>query len=760
MDDHDSASDQRIKFAISGMTCAACVRRVERAAARVEGVVNASVNLATEKASVEMRDPTPERIEAVRTAIANAGYQARLVTEPIHDPDSDLIRDFVLACLLALPILVLSMGPMMLSGGMTWMMSWMSMEQWNQTLWFFATAVQFIPGARFYRHAWSSLRTWSPDMNLLVALGTTAAYGYSTVVTWLPSLIPASARHIYFESSAVVIAFVLLGKVLERRSKSRSRDAIESLGRLQPRTARRLQPNPTHDGIALENSAVEVEIKNISQGDIVEIHAGEAIPVDGVVLEGTSYVDESVVTGEPIPCVRAVGDPVIGGTINGNGMLRVRVEATGEKTFLARIITLVADAQATKPPIQNAVDRIVARFVPAVLSIAFLTALCWLIFGGQERWTQALVHSVAVLIVACPCAMGLATPISTMVGTGRAAELGILFRSGEAFELLASVDRIAFDKTGTLTQGKPTRGQVRTIDPWTEPQLLDFAIAAASTSQHPVSKAIVATGPTRDRGLAAHHSEHVPGSGLIAELTDGKRIHLGSPGWMGRLGFLPNGSDEPWKSALESGQTVVCVAVDGTIAGWITVSDPAKPEGIKSMQQLKKQGVEPWILSGDHPAPVKQLADQLGIQHALGNLLPEQKSDQLRTWQSQGYNTAFVGDGINDAPALASANVGIALGTGTEVAIAAADVVLISGNLSGVPTALRLARAMMRNIRLNLLWAFGYNILLIPIAAGLMVPIVGWSLNPMWGALAMSLSSVFVVTNALRLTRFQNRFAK
>jgi Cu+-exporting ATPase len=750
MTEPESRTGQRVDFDISGMTCAACVRRVERAASKIEGVLSATVNLATEKASIQFSNPTDDRIEAVRKAISDAGYPTRLTSqEAAPSADLGLGRDLNWAMLLALPILVFSMGPMLIPGGMDWMMSKMSMHRWNQALWFLATAVQLIPGWRFYRHAWSSLRSWNPDMNLLVALGTTAAYGYSTIVTWTPWAVPPSARHVYFESSAAVIAFVLLGKVLEQRSKKHSQSAIQALGQLQPRVARRVQ----------SGSAQTVDIQYVAVGDILEIHAGEAIPIDGVIVDGTSYVDESMVTGEPIPRVRDVGDEIIGGTVNGNGMLRARVTAIGPATFLSRITAMVIDAQTSKPPIQNAVDRVVARFVPAILAIACLTAVAWLLFGGDERWTHALVHTVAVLIVACPCAMGLATPISTLVGTGRAAELGILFRSGEAFENLASIERIAFDKTGTLTEGKPTRDQVTPLAPWTERQLLELAVSAARTSQHPVSKALVASFSDSDGLLHAHASEHVPGSGVIVDLSNGTRVHLGSPTWLKQLGLVPHDAQEPLATALDSGKTLVCVAIDNALAGWVTISDRCKAEGKGAITQLKHLGIDPWILSGDHPGAVERLAAQLGIEHAQGNLLPEQKADALRAWQHEGVRVAFVGDGINDAPALASAQVGMGIGTGTQVAISAADVVLISGNLNGVSTSVRLARALMRNIRMNLLWAFAYNILLIPVAAGLLVPINGWSLNPMFGAIAMSLSSVLVVFNALRLRSF-DRLAK
>jgi Cu+-exporting ATPase len=746
MDDHTTAQ-KRIDFHVSGMTCAACVRRVERAAAKIDGVAAATVNLATEKASIEFNNPSPDRVAAVRKAISDAGYSATLVSEPVMADDAGMVRDLVIACSLALPILVGSMGPMMIPGGMDWMMARLPMDRWNQILWFLATAVQIVPGWRFYRHGWTSLRSLYPDMNLLVAIGTTAAYGYSSIATWFPDRLPLAARHVYFESSAVVIAFVLLGKVLENRSKHRSREAIQALGKLQPRLAHRIQTDGIHD----------VDIQRIAVGDLLEIYAGESVPMDGVVVDGTSYVDESMVSGEPIPQARKPGDKLIGGTVNGNGMLRVRVVAIGNETLLSRITAMVEDAQAAKPPIQQTVDQVVARFVPAVLAIACVTAMAWLFFGGEDRWSQAMLHSVAVLIVACPCAMGLATPISMMVGTGRAAELGILFRSGEAFQSLADVDRIAFDKTGTLTSGSPKLQQVDPLPPWNESQLGRYAASAAATSQHPVSRAIAQANLGSEPPFDARHSDHFPGSGIVVELDTGVTVHLGSPAWLEHLGFASDATRARQDLLFAGGATVVGIAIDGAVAGWITVADPAKPEGTTAIQQLTRLGLTSWILSGDHPVPVQGIARALGIEHGIGNLLPNQKADQLQAWQREGIATAFVGDGINDAPALASARVGIGLGTGTEIAVSTADVVLISGNLLAVPTAIQLARAVMRNIRMNLAWAFGYNLILIPVAAGLLVPFHGWSLTPVLCALAMSFSSVFVVANALRLRTFSRR---
>jgi Cu+-exporting ATPase len=587
-------------------------------------------------------------------------------------------------------------------------------------------------------------------MNLLVALGTTAAYLYSTVVTWLPHLLPASARHVYFESSAVVIAFVLLGRVLETRSKQRSRDAISALSNLQPGIAHRVRDNIVED----------IDIRNVELEDVVEVYAGESIPLDGTILDGSSYVDESMMTGEPIPVARSIGDTVIGGTVNGNGRLRVQVKAVGEATLLSRITAMVADAQASKPPIQNAVDQVVAWFVPVVLGIAVLTAIGWLIFGGEDRLTYALVHSVSVLIVACPCAMGLATPISMMVGMGRAAELGLLFRSGEALQSLAEIDRMAFDKTGTLTMGAPTVEGIVSLETLTETELLQLAHAVASTSQHPVSKAVVAkategANPVTSSLLETAWSEHQPGSGVFAQLADGRTLHLGSLGWMKRLGYITADQEAIFDAKQHVTGTDVFLAVDGNVQGWISVSDPCKPEGNASISQLSRLGIDTWILSGDRDLTVQRVAASMGVLHAKGNLMPEQKAEQIQRWEREGHRTAFVGDGINDAPALAAARVGVAIGTGTEVAISAADVILISGNLLGVPTAVRLSRSLLSNIKMNLIWAFGYNVVLIPIAAGLLVPWNGWSLTPMFAALAMSFSSVFVVLNALRLRHFR-----
>ncbi len=755
----DNASS-RVDYSIAGMTCAACVRRVERAATNVEGVQSASVNLATERATVSFNELSPERLESVRQAIERAGYPARALTHAafehatLNDLDStepttgrelaSLKRSTLWAFALALPIFIVSMGPMLVPGGMDWMMTWMTMDQWNMLLWLLATPVQFGPGWRFYRHAYASLRSASPDMNLLVALGSTAAYAYSTVVTWFPSSLPIQARHVYFESSAVVIAFVLLGKTLESISKGRTRDVLNSLVKLQPRTAHRVSGN-----------AVEVvAIEKLQVGDLIEIHSGESIPIDGTVELGESFVDESLVTGEPIPVSKAPGEPVIGGTVNQHGLLRVRVTAIGSSTFLSRIATMVQDAQANKPPIQHMVDGVVAWFAPVILVIAAVTAVTWWWMGGESRIAMALVHSVSVLIVACPCAMGLATPISMMVGTGRGAELGILFRSGESLQQLESVRRIVLDKTGTLTLGRPDVEAIESLGSYSDHELHRMAASASRTSQHPISQAIVTAWSSDENLLGANDSKTVPGSGIECTLDNGRLLRIGSLTWMKRLGIASPSETQRIEQWLKKGKSIACIGIDERLEGVIAVSDPIKSESAAALARLHELGLECWILSGDNTATVRGLAKALDLDGYEAEMLPETKENRIREWQRNGIAIAFVGDGINDAPALAAAEVGIAIGTGTEVAVSAADVVLISGHLYGIPNAILLARALMRNIRQNLLWAFGYNVLLIPIAAGALVPVTGWYLTPMMAAIAMSGSSLFVVFNALRLRWF------
>lgn len=765
-----SGGHPKLELSVHGMTCAACVGRVERALKKVPGVRSANVNLATERANVELENYSDKSIADVTRAIRDSGYEAQIIsnTSDVRNTDhsnssstADRINLWI-AWGFAVPIFAISMGPMLVPSLMSLMMRWMPMAHWNLFLWFLATPVQFIPGLKFYKHAYSSIRQRSPDMNFLVATGTTAAYGFSSLVTFFPDWLSDEANHVYFESSAVVIAFVLLGKYLEERSKRETRDALQALVRLQPRIAHRLSSTPSPKALPLAFPTMEdTDVNQLRLGDIIQVRPGESIPIDATVESGTSFVDESMITGEPIPVAKSYSMPVIGGTVNGNGTLIARVTAIGNETVLARITSLVMEAQSSKPPIQLTVDRVVNWFAPAVLVIALLTAIGWFLGSAEHRVENALVHSVAVLIVACPCAMGLATPISMMVGSGRGAELGLLFRSGTSLQNLSSVQIALFDKTGTLTQGHPKLTDLKILDNHSAEPILELASLAAQSSDHPISKAIVAaanersnTHPQNEKWIVLE-SHAVPGRGVEAKLTDERTVFLGSYPWMMELRKNSPESDRLNNDIQIQGKSCSWVAIDARILGVLLVSDPIKPEAKEAIQRIVRLGIAPSIVSGDHRAAVQHVASYLGIHDWFAETMPSQKSDLIKALQATGKQVAFIGDGINDAPAIASANVGIAIGTGTEVAASAADIVLISGNLNLVPTAIRLAQAVLTNIHQNLFWAFAYNIILIPVAAGILTPFTGWSLTPMLAAAAMSLSSIFVVSNAWRLHRFR-----
>lgn len=765
-----SEAHPNLELSVHGMTCAACVGRVERALKKVPGVRNANVNLATERANVELANYSEKTVTEVTRAIRDSGYEPHIITKVSNlsnDPASKMssIADRLnlwIAWGFAIPIFLISMAPMLFPSLMTIMMRWMPMEKWNLLLWILATPVQFIPGLKFYKHAFASLRQRSPDMNFLVATGTTAAYGYSSLVTFFPDWLSGQANHVYFESSAVVIAFVLLGKHLEDRSKRETRNALQALVRLQPRIAHRMPSMPSPKALPLAFPPIEdIDVEQLRLDDIIQVRPGESIPIDATVESGTSFVDESMITGEPIPIAKSPSMSVIGGTVNGNGTLVARVTAIGNETVLARIMALVMEAQASKPPIQLTVDRVVNWFAPAVLVIAMITALGWFLTSTEHRLENALIHSVAVLIVACPCAMGLATPISMMVGSGRGAELGLLFRSGTSLQNLSSVQIALFDKTGTLTQGQPKLTEFKILDDEWDDRILAFASLAAQSSDHPISRAIVAAAKERSETNPQHlpllvaESHTIPGRGVEAKLSDGRILFLGSYPWMMELGKNTHESDQLSKVIQSQGKSCSWVAIDTRILGVLLVSDPIKMEAKEAIQAIVALGISPNIVSGDHRIAVQSVASVLGIHEWYSDTTPSQKSERIKSLQASGRKVAFIGDGINDAPALANADVGIAIGTGTEVAASAADVVLISGNLNLVPTAIRLAKAVLTNIHQNLFWAFAYNIILIPIAAGMLTPFTGWSLTPMLAAAAMSLSSIFVVSNAWRLHRFR-----
>ena len=743
-------------LAIGGMTCAACAGRVEKALAAVPGVLGATVNLATDRATVRTAPGvTPDDL---REAVARAGYDVIEAEAGTSGDDAEraarerervaLKRRLLTAAGLTLPIVLLDMVPMLVPGGMAWLDGVVSMR----TLWlvFFAlgTAVQFGPGWRFYRTGWAAARHGAPDMNTLVALGTTAAYGYSVVATFLPHVLPPEAVHVYYEAAAAVITLILLGKYLEAVAKGRTSEAIRRLLALRPATAR----------VVRGGTEVEVPVEAVVVGDHVRVRPGETVPVDGVVTEGRSYVDESLVTGEPLPVEKDTGAEVVGGTVNGAGSLVFRAERVGRDTTLAQIVRLVEEAQASRPAIQALADRVVAVFVPIVLAVAAVTFGVWLAVGPSPALTYALVASVSVLIIACPCAMGLATPVSIMVGTGKAAELGVLFRKGEALQTLSEVDIVALDKTGTLTEGRPTLTDLRVAS---ESHLDDDAVlrlvaAVEGPSEHPVARAIVEAATARGLDVPpVADFEAVAGMGVRGTVA-GDRVEVGADRFMASLGLdvAPFASEATRLG--DEGKTPLYAAVDGRIAAVIAVADPIQPTSRAAIDALHARGLRVAMVTGDNRRTAHAVARQLGIDEVLAEVLPADKAASVRRLQADagGGRVAFVGDGINDAPALAQADVGVAIGTGTDIAIEAADVVLMAGDLGGIVRARALSAATLRNIRQNLFWAFAYNVLLIPVAAGVLYPAFGILLSPVVGATAMGLSSLFVLSNALRLRRF------
>ncbi|HBN52746.1 MAG TPA: heavy metal translocating P-type ATPase [Stenotrophomonas sp.] len=651
----------------------------------------------------------------------------------------------LLAAALALPVFVLEMGAHLVPAFHHAIASTLGTH--NSWLLQFAltTLVLAIPGRRFYRAGIPALLRAVPDMNSLVAVGMLAAYGFSLVATFLPGLLPAGTVNVYYEAAAVIVTLILLGRMLEARARGRTSEAIKRLLKLQARTAR----------VRRDGSTVEVPLAQVVAGDVIDVRPGERIAVDGEVVDGDSYVDESMITGEPVPVAKAAGARVVGGTVNQTGALGVRATAVGSATVLAQIIRLVEQAQGAKLPIQARVDRITMWFVPVVMGLALLTFMVWWAFGPPPALTFALVNAVAVLIIACPCAMGLATPTSIMVGTGRGAELGVLFRKGEALQLLKEAAVVAVDKTGTLTEGRPLLTDLHVADGFSRAQVLARVAAVEDRSEHPIARAIVDA--AREEGMAlpqVQAFESVTGYGVRAQV-EGTRVEVGADRFMQKIGL----DVAPFAAVAarlgEEGKTPLYAAIDGRLAAVIAVSDPIKADTAAAIARLHALGLKVAMITGDNRRTAAAIARQLGIDEVVAEVLPEGKVDAVNRLKAAHGRLAYVGDGINDAPALAAADVGMAIGTGTDVAIEAADVVLMSGSLLGVPNAIALSRATMRNIGQNLFWAFAYNTALIPVAAGVLYPPWGVLLSPVFAAGAMALSSVFVLGNALRLRRFE-----
>ena len=740
-----------VELAVEGMTCASCVGRVERALKAVPGVSEAVVNLATERASVRGLASTADLVAAV----AKAGYQARVVgsaaqadavlAEKKDAERAALKRDLILAVLLALPVFVLEMGSHLIPGMHEWVDATIGMQQ-SWYLQFVLTAlVLAIPGRRFYLSGFPLLARLTPDMNSLVAVGTASAFGYSVVATFAPGLLPEGTVNVYYEAAAVIVALILLGRWMEARAKGRTSQAIGRLVGLQARVAQVLR----------DGQLLELPVEQVLLGDVVQVRPGERVPVDGAVLEGRSFVDESMITGEPIPVEKTTGSAVVGGTVNQQGAFTLRATAVGAQTMLAQIIRMVEQAQGSKLPIQAVVDRVTMWFVPAVMGAALLTFLAWMAFGPSPALTFALVNAVAVLIIACPCAMGLATPTSIMVGTGRGAELGVLFRKGEALQSLKDARVVAVDKTGTLTEGRPVLTDLEVAAGFERSQVLARVAAVESRSEHPIARAIVTAATEGSLDLPAMEDfESVTGMGVRARVA-GTRVEVGADRFMRALGLDVGAFAATAQRLGAEGKSPMYAAIEGRLAAIIAVADPIKASTPRAIEALHQLGLKVAMITGDNAHTAQAIARQLGIDEVVSEVLPAGKVEAVRRLKAQYGRIAFVGDGINDAPALAEADVGLAIGTGTDVAMESADVVLMSGNLQAVPNAIALSKATIANIHQNLFWAFGYNTALIPLAAGVLYPAYGLLLSPVFAAGAMALSSVFVLGNALRLRRFQ-----
>src|SRR5215469_3927753 len=678
--------------------------------------------------------------------------EAALAGETVHFADAeeaqaaerqaeitDLARRVIAGAVLTLPVLFAVMANEVFKA---WTPA-LLLNHWMQLL--LITPVMFWTGWPIHRTGWLALAHRSADMNSLITIGTTAAYGYSLVVTAVPSLLPAGLREVYFETTGVILTLILLGRLIETRAKAGTGQAIRELLGLRARTAR----------VVRDGAEAEIPVEDVAVGDTVVVRPGEKIPVDAVVLSGTSAVDESMVTGEPMPATKRAGDTVIGATINTTGSLRVRAAKVGSDTMLAQIITMVQQAQASRAPIQRLADAVSGYFVPAVIGVAIATFAVWFTVGPAPAFTLALVSAIAVLIIACPCALGLATPLSIQVGTGKGARAGILIRSAEALETAHKIDTIVLDKTGTITAGKPAVTDIRPAGHWDDGELLALVAAAESDSEHPLAAAIAAG--TRDREItvpAASGFESVTGKGVRATVA-GHTVLVGSLRLLADAGIGTAALDPVAAELSAQGKMPVLAAVDGQAAGVIAIADTIKDDSAAAIAALRRLGVDVVMLTGDNARTAAAVARQTGVSRVLAEVLPEHKAGEVRRLQGEGRKVGMVGDGINDAPALAAADVGLAVGTGTDVAIEAADITLISGSLTGVVTAVTLSRATMRNIRQNLLFALGYNTIGIPIAAGILYPIAGIRLSPIIAAAAMALSSLSVVTNANRLRRYR-----
>jgi len=742
-------------FDVEGMTCASCVRRVERALEKVPGVQQASVNLATEQASVRLLPGAASRDELVR-AIEKAGYGVRApaTTSDVEEAEAAAEardrRELTVMKIKIIASLAVSAILMLLMFWPSWLVDrpYDEMQDIFLLSFILATPIQFWAGSQFYRQAWAAAKHFQTNMSTLVVLGTLAAWGYSTFVTFFPDVIEDSGlmAEVYFDSATIIIGLILLGKFMELRAKARTTGAIKTLMGLAARTAR----------VVRDGQEVDVPVEQVVVGDVIRVRPGEKVPTDGLILDGRSALDESMLTGESLPVEKGAGDEVIGATVNRTGTFTFRATRVGKDTALAQIVRLVSEAQGSKAPIQRLADQISMYFVPAIIVLALATFGIWLAVGPEPTFNRALTAMIAVLIIACPCAMGLATPTAIMVGTGIGAEHGVLIRGGEALEQAHKVGAIVLDKTGTITRGKPALTDLVPAEGFDRDELLRLAASAEQGSEHPLGEAIVTA--ARERGVAlasVDDFEAIAGHGIRATI-DGRELLLGNLKLMRDRGIDASGLDARAEALAGAGKTPMYVAVDGAPAGLVAVADTIKPESPQAIRQLEALGLEVWMLTGDNRATAEAVAKQAGIapQRVLAEVLPGEKADKVRELQARGLAVAMVGDGINDAPALAQSDLGIAIGTGTDVAMEASDVTLVGGDLRGVVTAIALSRQTVQTIKQNLFWAFAYNVVLIPVAAGALYPWLGEMLSPALAAGAMALSSVSVVTNSLRLRKF------
>jgi len=740
-------------LALEGLHCASCVTRLEAALGRVPGVLRATVDLGSSRAHVDYV-PAATALDRLAEAVRGAGYDVVEAAAAAAEPEDEfareqaareaevrsLLRRFVVAAVVSVPIVVL-MVPALLPFEMTH-------EQMRATWW--AQLIAVIPvmaysGRDFYVGMVRAFRHRQSDMNTLIGVGTLAAFLYSAVAVAAPGLFPeARLAEPFFDVIAVVIALVVLGQALEVRAKGRTSDAIRKLMALQAKTAR----------VIRDGQEVEIPVDEVILGDVVVVRPGEKVPVDGRITEGRSAVDESMVTGESMPVSKTVGDSVIGATLNKTGAFRFQATGVGKETALARIVDMVQRAQATKPPIGRVVDQVAGVFTPTVMIIAIVAFLAW--FNADMPLSYGIIAAVTVLVIACPCALGLATPMSLVVGVGRAAERGVLIRNGEALQTASQLDVVVLDKTGTVTRGQPALTDVVPVGALDRDEFLGLAASADSPSEHPLAEAVVQGARDEDLALVEPSDfEAIVGHGVRA-VVEGRTVHIGNRRLMGRIGVDPTPADGTIESLGDQGRTAMFVAVDTELAGVVAVADTVKPDSASAIRQLQALGTEVIMLTGDNPRTARAIAAEVGIDRVLAEVLPADKAHEVQSVQAEGKKVGMVGDGINDAPALAQADVGFAIGTGTDVAIEAADVTLVGGSLLGVVHAMEVSKATMRNIRQNLVGAFAYNTAGIPVAAGVFYPLFGWMLSPLIAGAAMAFSSVTVVTNANRLRLFRS----